>query len=95
MDWQNAIAIGAIVIAGITLLLRAFDRSPTIREHDQLKADLENQVANLTTQVRRDDDMLRDKINILEQTRPTTDTLLSIVDGMKDRLSALEKAMLK
>ena len=35
MDWQAVIAIGALLVAGIGVLSRAFVKSLSIREHEK------------------------------------------------------------
>ena len=41
MDWQTVLSIGALILAGMTLLSRTFDKSLSIREHeDEVRAEV-------------------------------------------------------
>jgi flagellar motility protein MotE (MotC chaperone) len=88
MDWQAVIAIGALLVAGIGVLSRAFDKSLSIREHEEfrnaMRADMDRMRAGLQQSVdqsRRDDDRLEDRIKVLESTRPTTGELEARLKG--------------
>ena len=64
MSPETLIASGALVLALLSLLIRTFDKSLTIREHDEYKR-----------AVVREIDRLESRINRLEETRPTTGEL--------------------
>jgi flagellar motility protein MotE (MotC chaperone) len=82
MDWQAVIAIGALLVAGVGVLSRAFDKSLSIREHEEfrnaVRAEMDRMrlgIQQSIDQSRRDDDRLEDRIKVLESTRPTTGEL--------------------
>jgi flagellar motility protein MotE (MotC chaperone) len=82
MDWQVVLSIGALLIAGISFLVRSFDKSLSIREHEEfrnaVRAEMDRMRVGLQQSVdqsRRDDDRLEDRIKVLEATRPTTGEL--------------------
>jgi flagellar motility protein MotE (MotC chaperone) len=88
MDWQAAIAIGALLVAGIGVLSRAFDKSLSIREHEEfrnaVRAEMDRMrlgIQQSIDQSRRDDDRLEDRIKVLESTRPTTGELEARLKG--------------
>ena len=75
MDWQTVLSIGALIVAGITLLSRTFDKSLSIRENEEFRNGVTRDIAQLRSDYKRDDDRLEDRIKTLEQTRPTTGEL--------------------
>lgn len=75
MEWQTIIAIGALLIAGASALSRSFDKSLSIREHEEFRNSLKADIAQMRQDYKRDDDRLQERIAILEQTRPTTGEL--------------------
>jgi BMFP domain-containing protein YqiC len=75
MDWQSVIAIGALLVAGVSFLARSFDKSLSIREHEEFRNSIRDQISQVRLDTRRDDDRLEDRIKILEATRPTTGEL--------------------
>jgi flagellar motility protein MotE (MotC chaperone) len=88
VDWQAVIAIGALLVAGIGVLSRAFDKSLSIREHEEfrnaMRAEMDRMrcgVQQLTQQAQRDDDRLEERIKVLESTRPTTGELEARLKG--------------
>jgi flagellar motility protein MotE (MotC chaperone) len=88
MDWQAAIAIGALLVAGIGVLSRAFDKSLSIREHEEfrnaVRAEMDRMRSGIQQSIdqsRRDDDRLEDRIKVLESTRPTTGELEARLKG--------------
>ncbi|HXI49009.1 MAG TPA: hypothetical protein VNH39_10505 [Steroidobacteraceae bacterium] len=88
MDWQAVIAIGALLVAGIGVLSRAFDKSLSIREHEEFRNAVRAEIDRMRSgilqsmdQSRRDDDRLEDRIKVLESTRPTTGELESRLKG--------------
>ena len=96
MDWHNVIEIGAILIAGIAMMGRFFDKNLSIREHeefrnatrvelDRLRVDLRNEIERMRLQRERDNDILTDRIKILEQTRPTTGEIEARLEDRMDR----------
>jgi flagellar motility protein MotE (MotC chaperone) len=88
MDWQAVIAIGALLVAGVGVLSRAFDKSLSIREHEEfrnaVRAEMDRMrlgIQQSIDQSRRDDDRLEDRIKVLESTRPTTGELEARLKG--------------
>jgi hypothetical protein len=72
MDWQTIIAIGAIAMSAISILARAFDKSLSIREHEEFSKN-----------VHRDTDRIERRIELIEQTRPTTGELEARLDSSR------------
>jgi hypothetical protein len=81
MDWQAVIAIGALLVAGIGVLSRAFDKSLSIREHEEFRSALRGEIDRMRNDYKRDDDRLEDRIKVLESTRPTTGELEARLKG--------------
>jgi BMFP domain-containing protein YqiC len=75
MDWQSLVALGALFVAAISFLARALDKSLSIREHEEFRNSIRDQIAQVRLDTRRDDDRLEDRIKVLEATRPTTGEL--------------------
>lgn len=75
LNLDTAIAIGAAIIAGITLISRMTDNYLSIREHDEFRRSAERDSDKKDHQRERDFDAILDRIRVLEQTRPTTGEL--------------------
>jgi hypothetical protein len=75
MDWQIAIAIGALFVALASMFSRSFDKSLTIREHEEFRASINAGLAQLRADMHRDNDRIERRVDVLEQTRPTTGEL--------------------
>jgi hypothetical protein len=75
MDWQSLVAIGALLVTAISFLSRSFDKSLSIREHEEFKKAIEREMGQLRSWFERDTDRLEDRIKVLEATRPTTGEL--------------------
>lgn len=75
MGVDTAIAIGAAAIAVITLFIKLFDKSLSIREHDEFRQALRDQFALMNEQIKRDINRLEHRLDVIEQTRPTTGEL--------------------
>jgi predicted RNA-binding protein with RPS1 domain len=72
---DTAIAVGAAIIAVITLFSKLMDKSLSIREHDEFRRSVERDSDKKDHQRERDFDAILDRIRVLEQTRPTTGEL--------------------
>jgi hypothetical protein len=83
MDWQAIIAIGALLIAGMAFLSRMFDKSLSIREHEEFRLSIKGDIAQMRADYKRDDDRIEDRVKILEQTRPTTGELDARITAVK------------
>jgi hypothetical protein len=90
-DWSVIVAIGAVLISAIALIARSFDKSLSIREHEefrgkvndqfkQLRDDINRQLDQLHDDARHEHDLLLDRIKVLEQTRPTTSEIMAHLD---------------
>jgi hypothetical protein len=71
-DWNIVIALGAAAIAAVALFARMFDKSLSVREHEEFRNAVTRQFKELREDNRRESDRLLDRIKVLEQTRPTT-----------------------
>jgi hypothetical protein len=72
---DTSIAIGAAILAGITLLVRLFDKSLSIREHEEFRRWVVAKFLSETHQRERDMDVVLHRLDTIEATRPTTATL--------------------
>ena len=81
MEWQTVLALGALVVAGVSLLSKSFDKSLSIREHEEFRNSLKADITQLRADYKRDDDRLEERIKVLEQTRPTTGELDARLSG--------------
>jgi flagellar motility protein MotE (MotC chaperone) len=77
-----------LLVAGIGVLSRAFDKSLSIREHEEfrnaVRAEMDRMRSGIQQSIdqsRRDDDRLEDRIKVLESTRPTTGELEARLKG--------------
>lgn len=75
MDWHSILDIGAIALAAIAFLSRSFDKSLSIREHDEFRASVTRELARMRDDYHRDDERMERRLDVLEQTRPTTGEL--------------------
>jgi hypothetical protein len=64
MDYQLTISIGALVVSALVAFSRTLDKSLSIREHEEF-----------SKSVHRDIDRVERRIELIEQTRPTTGEL--------------------
>ena len=78
-DWQTFLAIGALAVAGFTLIAKLLDNSLSVREHEEFKE-----------HTRRDVERIEKRIELIEQTRPSSGELKGITDGLKDQLRELK-----
>jgi flagellar motility protein MotE (MotC chaperone) len=90
VDWLPLlIGIGGLAIAAISTISRSFDKSLSIREHDEFRKNVDAAIAETRRAYQRDMDELResskrevnnllDRIKVIEQTRPTTGELQAL-----------------
>jgi len=74
-NWTLLIALGSLIVAGVAFLSKSFDKSLSIREHEEFSKNTKERITQVEMQGQRDDDRLERRIEILEQTRPTTGEL--------------------
>jgi hypothetical protein len=72
LDWQIGLAFGALLVGAAGFLSRSFDKSLSIREHEEYRNSMLRNLEDIRTSYRRECDRLEDRIKVLEQTRPTT-----------------------
>jgi len=70
------------------MLSRLFDKSLSIREHEEFRGAIRSEMDRMRAgirdgvdQLQRDDDRLEDRIKVLEATRPTTGELEARLRG--------------
>jgi hypothetical protein len=80
-DWSVFIAIAAFLISVVHFVTRSMDKSLSIREHE---AD--------QTAISRDIKRIEDRIDRLEETRPTTGELKIVAEMVNKRLDELRKS---
>jgi len=90
MDWQTILMGGVAVVA---LLSRSFDKSLSIREHDEFRKGIERTTDGLQQEYRREIDRLEARLLLIEQTRPTAGELQQISTGIKEQISELKLAI--
>ena len=90
-DWPTFLAIGALALSAFAFVSRSMEKSLSIREHDEYKSQekekaiLRDKILELETKsVRAELDHLRRQIQILEQTRPTTEVLEARFNNLKN-----------
>lgn len=81
MDWQTVIAVGALVVAAVGVLSRAFDKSLSIREHEEFRNSIRLEMDRLRHNYERETNRLEDRLTVLETTRPTTGELEARLRG--------------
>ena len=72
VDWQIVLAFGGLAVAAVAFLSRTFDKSLSVREHEEYRNAVLRQLAEMRDGYQRECDRLEDRVKVLEQTRPTT-----------------------
>ena len=72
-------------MAGIGFMARTFDKSLSIREHEEFKNSVIRDLSQVRYDYKRDDDRLEDRIKVLEATRPTTGELEARLKGSETK----------
>ena len=80
----NVISLAAMLIAGITLLLRVLDKSLSIREHEEFRSNIKEQFARVDAHFTRDVDRIEHRLDAIEQTRPSNETLSALLNTKKE-----------
>jgi hypothetical protein len=75
MDWHTIIDFGTIALAAMAFLSRSFDKSLSIREHEEFRRSIGDQLNRIREDFHREFDRIIRRIEVLEQTRPTTGEL--------------------
>ena len=63
MDWETVSALGAMIIAAVALLSRSFDKSLSIREHEEFRGKVNDQFRQNRDDVNRQLDQIRENVN--------------------------------
>ena len=92
MGWEILVAVGALVLSTITVLARMFDRSLSIREHDEFKRGVERNMDGLQREMQRELDRIENRIQHIEQTRPTTSELSGRLDGLREQITEANRS---
>ena len=79
-DFPTVIAIGALGIAGFSLISRMLDKSLSIREHDEYRKAVERDILRVEK-----------RLDFIEQSRPSNDTLGEVSSSLKARIENLER----
>ncbi len=79
-DWTTIAAVGAMLFAALSLLMRLTDKSLSIREHEAYKSAVE-----------RDIQRVENRLGQLEGTRPTTGELEILSESLNKRIDELAK----
>jgi hypothetical protein len=74
------IALGAVILAAITLASQMLGKSLSIREHEEFAKNTKERLNELKGDYQRESDRLEDRIKTLEQTRPTTGEIEAQLD---------------
>lgn len=77
-DLYWVLSLLAILLSGLTLLIRSLEKNLSIREHEANKE-----------AVARDIERLENRLRHIEQTRPTTGELQIMADSFNKRLDEL------
>jgi hypothetical protein len=73
------ISVLALGLSAVTLLMRGFDKSLSIREHEAYKDAVSRDIMRVET-----------RLSHLEQTRPTTGELQILADSLNKRLDEVK-----
>ena len=90
LDWSTVAAIGALIVSGIVMFTNMFDKSLTIREHDEYRKGVERTTDGLEEQFRREIDKLEDRLNFMDQTKPSVGQLEDATKNLKGQLDELK-----
>jgi predicted double-glycine peptidase len=77
------ISIGALVVAALVALGKTLDKSLSIREHEEFRANVKDRLGEIKADYQREANRLENRIQSLEQTRPTTGELEARLDTKK------------
>jgi hypothetical protein len=80
MNWDWIIGLIGLGIGAVTIFSRMFDKSLSLREHEEFKRAINDAITLNRKQFQREVDRIEDRIKILEQTRPTTGELEARID---------------
>jgi hypothetical protein len=75
MDYQLVISIGALAVSVIVAFSRTLDKSLSIREHEEFSKNVNSALAGLKHDFERETDKINRRVELIEQTRPTTGEL--------------------
>ncbi len=78
-DWTSLAAMVAVAVSVLTLVSRAMDKSLSIREHEAYKAAVD-----------RDIHRVEARLQLLEQTRPTTGELEILAESLNKRIDLIQ-----
>ena len=90
MGWEVVVAVGALFLSALAVVIRTFDKSLSIREHDEFKKGVERALDGVQREVWREMDKLEHRVQVLEQTRPTTGELSGLTTGIKEQLEEVK-----
>ena len=90
MDWQTIVAFVAVALAALSLFDKRFDKSLSIREHDEYRKGAEKGMDGLKAQFERDIDRVETRMDLIESTRPTAGELKTHIEAISDRLAKVE-----
>ena len=74
------IAGGALVISVVAVLMKAFDKNLSIREHEAYREAIARDIARVETRLQH-----------LEQTRPTTGELEILAEALNKRMDEIKR----
>jgi hypothetical protein len=77
-DWGALLALGSVVISILALLSRTLDKSLSIREYESYRSGVD-----------RDIQRIERRLQLIEQTRPTTGELEILAESLNKRIDAL------
>ena len=79
-DWGALLALGSVVISILALLSRTLDKSLSIREYESYRSGVD-----------RDIQRIERRLQLIEQTRPTTGELEILAESLNKRIDAMDK----
>jgi hypothetical protein len=77
------IALGAVILSAIGLASQLLGKSLSIREHEEFRGNIKDALFQIQIAYRRETDRLEGRIQLLEQTRPTTGEIEARLDKKK------------
>ena len=90
LDWSAVAAIGALLISVVVMFKSMFDKSLTIREHDEYRKGVERTTDGLQTQFQREIDKIEGRLNFMDQSKPSVGQLEDATKNLKEQLKELK-----
>ena len=84
------ISIGAFIVSLYLVISRAFEKSLSIREHDEYRHGMDRTTDSIKAQFTREIERIDRHLSRIEDSRPTAGELQIITNAFKERIAKLE-----